>query len=76
MRRAGSTGMKTPAHVIGHSSSTSALLARCSIEVCDDSSMIRASASANYVAISDEALHLMRGSVPLEVQRYSVWTDT
>lgn len=39
--------MNTPAHIIGYKSSTSALVARCSIDVWDDRRMMRDSASAN-----------------------------
>lgn len=41
--------MNTPAHVIGYNSSTSALVARCSIDVWDDRRMMRDSANANSI---------------------------
>lgn len=51
--------MNTPAHVIGYNSSTSALVARCSIDVWDDRRMMRDSANANYIFKSKSAAAAM-----------------
>lgn len=59
MSRAGSTGINTPAQVMGYNSSTSALVARWSIDVCDDRRMMRDSANANYILKSESALAAM-----------------
>jgi hypothetical protein len=49
MSLAGSTGMKMLAHFSGYSRLAIALLARCSIEVCEESKIILDSERANSI---------------------------